>query len=108
MAAAIFVTLLSSTSLQSYHERGLRRANENAPNEELINLFRASVYLDEEETPQSWSNLGVALLHQAGLSHGAEADRHGVWSLVVLELTRRMDPLLLAGAGMVDANVSSA
>ena len=90
----------------SFHERALKRANEDAPNTELINLFRAAVFLDDEVTPQSWSNLGVALLHQAGKSKGAQSERHGLWSLIALELSRRMDPLGLEGAHMVDANIN--
>ena len=132
---AFCVIFASSRILVSgtYSDRALKRANERAPNQELINLFRAAIFLDEETTPNSWrciasqflhactpafgipaylllssllhSNLGVALLHQAGATSGAEAGRHGLWSLVNFELARRMDPLLLVGAGMVDANV---
>ena len=88
-----------------YGSRALERANAGAPNSEVLTLFRAAIFLDESTSPQSWSNLGVALLHQAGASQGAVAEGHGLWSLIVLELTLRMDPLRLAGASMVEQNI---
>jgi len=88
-----------------YAAHALERANAGAPNKELLPLFQAAVFLDESPTPQAWSNLGVALLHQSGEAKGVAAERYGFWSLVVFELALRMDPLGLVGGNMVEMNI---
>ena len=102
---AAILGVSSAAAPTEYGQHALNRANEGAPNSELVKLFRAAVFLDETTSPQSWQNYGVALLHQSGATKGDESRRHGLWSLVVLELTKRMDPLGLVGSGMADANI---
>mgnify|MGYP004043619073 CR=1 FL=1 len=53
---------------ESYQQQGLRRAKANAPNSELLQLFRAAVALDDigETGVEEWNNLGIALMNAAG------------------------------------------
>ncbi|KAL3912518.1 MAG: hypothetical protein SGPRY_008312, partial [Prymnesium sp.] len=89
-----------------YSSHALERAHAGARSSQLLRLFTASVFLDPSPSPQAWVNLGVAAMHRAGETRGALSERHGLWSLISLELARRMDPLRLLGAAAVDGNLA--